>query len=406
MNAVGIDVSKGKSTVSVLRPFGEIVVSPFDVYHNPNELGELVTLLKTLDGDTKIVMEYTGNYYLPIALFLRNNGLFVSVVNPILVKDYSTKSLTVRKVKTDKKDALKLASFALDRWKELAPFSAQSEDRLLLKSYNRQYNQYNKLKVMLKNNLIAILDQTFPNVNTLFSTPARKSDGHEKWVDFVLKYPHSECISKKTFTAFSKSYLSWCRKFGYNYSEIKAKTVYGFACNCSPSLSFTESTALLVSNAISQLNCLNETLASLASEMNKIAASLPEYHTVISMFGVGSVLGSQLIAEIGDVSRFSDKKALVGFAGLDASPFQSGNFNPQSRSISKRGSASLRKTLFQVMSVILQNAPTDNSVFLFMDKKRSEGKHFYVYMTAAANKFLRIYYARVTEHLNSLKQSA
>ena len=89
MNAVGIDVSKGKSTVAVLRPFGEIVVSPFDVSHSPKELSKLVTLLKTLNGDTKVVMEYTGNYYLPIALFLRNNGFFVSVVNPILVKDYS-----------------------------------------------------------------------------------------------------------------------------------------------------------------------------------------------------------------------------------------------------------------------------------------------------------------------------
>ena len=134
--------------------------------------------------------------------------------------------------------------------------------------------------------------------------------------------------------------------------------------------------------------------------MNKIAATLPEYDSVMSMFGVGSVLGSQLIAEIGDVSRFSNKKALVGFAGIDAPPFQSGNFNPQSRSISKRGSAALRKTLFQVMSVVLQRAPTNNVIFQFMDKKRSEGKHFYVYMTAAANKFLRIYYARVTEHLN------
>ena len=84
------------------QPFGEIVVSPFDVSHSPKELSKLVTLLKTLNGDTKVVMEYTGNYYLPIALFLRNNGFFVSVVNPILVKDYSTKSLTVRKVKTDK----------------------------------------------------------------------------------------------------------------------------------------------------------------------------------------------------------------------------------------------------------------------------------------------------------------
>lgn len=88
--------------------------------------------------------------------------------------------------------------------------------------------------------------------------------------------------------------------------------------------------------------------------MNRLASSLPEYNVVMSMFGVGSVLGSQLIAEIGDVSRFHNKRALVAFAGLDAPPFQSGNFNAQSRSISKRGSASLRKTLFQVMSVILK----------------------------------------------------
>lgn len=86
----------------------------------------------------------------------------------------------------------------------------------------------------------------------------------------------------------------------------------------------------------------------------------------MSLYGVGPVLGSQLIAEIGDVSRFSNKKALVGFAGIDAPPFQSGNFNPQSRKISKRGSAALRKTLFQ--TVILQNAPPNEPVFLFMSR--------------------------------------
>ena len=407
MNAVGIDVSKGKSTVAILRPFGELVASPFVVSHNPRELNELVTLIKkSLDGDTKIVMEYTGNYYLPIALFLRKAGLFVSVVNPILVKDYSNKSLTVRKGKTDKKDAIKLAAFALDRWNELPLFSSRSDTRTLLKVFNRQYNQYNKLKVMLKNNLISILEQTFPGANTLFNTPARKADGHEKWIDFVLKFPHCECVSKKSFSAFSKSYLSWCRKFGYNFSDSKAKEIYVFSCNCTPSLADSEAARALVSATILQLNTLGETLASLQKEMDLLASSLPEYDTVMSFFGVGSVLGAQLIAEIGDVSRFSDKKALVGFAGIDAPPFQSGNFNPQSRSISKRGSAALRKTLFQIMAVILQNAPANEPVFLFMDKKRSEGKHFYVYMMAGANKFLRIYYTRVMEHLNSLWEAA
>ena len=340
MNAVGIDVSKGKSTVAILRPFGEIVVSPFDVFHNPKELGELVTLLKSLDGETKVVMEYTGNYYLPIAQFLQNNGFFVSVINAILIHDYGNKSL--RKAKTDKKDALKLASYALDRWLDLPTFSLSSDSRNLLKSYNRQYNHYNKLKVMLKNNLIFLLDQTFPNANSLFNTPVRKDNGHEKWVDFALKYPHAECISKKSLSVFSKSYLSWCHKNGYKFSANKAQEIHDFACNCSPSLPLDKSTALLIASAILQLNCIAETLANLANEMNRLANTLPEYNVVMSMFGVGSVLGSQLIAEIGDVSRFHNKRALIAFAGLDAPPFQSGNFNAQSRSISKRGSASLR----------------------------------------------------------------
>ena len=62
MNAVGIDVSKGTSTVCVMRPFGEVVASPFEVTHTVSELGKLAGLLKSLNGETKVVMECTGSY--------------------------------------------------------------------------------------------------------------------------------------------------------------------------------------------------------------------------------------------------------------------------------------------------------------------------------------------------------
>ena len=133
--------------------------------------------------------------------------------------------------------------------------------------------------------------------------------------------------------------------------------------------------------------------------MRELSSSLPEYETVMSLYGVGEILGPQLIAEIGDVNRFETKKSLVAFAGIDAPPFQSGSVNVQSRGISKRGSSSLRRVLFQVMSVILQNSPKDEPVYAYLDKKRSEGKPYKVYMIAAANKFLRIYYARVRHGL-------
>ena len=93
---------------------------------------------------------------------------------------------------------------------------------------------------------------------------------------------------------------------------------------------------------------------------------------------------------------------MVAFAGVDAPPFQSGTFDSKSRHISKRGTPRLRKTAFMVCSVILQHSNMNDSIYTFMDKKRSEGKHYYVYMVAGAAKFLRIYYARIKEHLDSL----
>ena len=125
---------------------------------------------------------------------------------------------------------------------------------------------------------------------------------------------------------------------------------------------------------------------------------------VLCIWGCSRTLGAPLCPVTAPrVRRFHSKKALVAFAGIDAPPYQSGQIDVRSRSISKRGSASLRRTLFLVMSVILQCAPIDEPVYQFMDKKRSEGKPYRVYMMASANKFLRIYYASVKAYLESLE---
>lgn len=163
----------------------------------------------------------------------------------------------------------------------------------------------------------------------------------------------------------------------------------------------SDATKFLVQQAVSQLRASSSTLAALQKQMQALAETLPEYPVVMGMYGVGSVLGPQLMVEIGDVRRFHSKKALVAFAGIDAPPYQSGQIDVRSRSISKRGSSSLRRTLFLIMGVILQNAPSDEPIYQFMSKKRSEGKPYKVYMMASANKFLRIYYATVKAYLDS-----
>ena len=121
--------------------------------------------------------------------------------------------------------------------------------------------------------------------------------------------------------------------------------------------------------------------------------------------GVGPSLGPQLMAEIGDVTRFTHKGALTAFAGVDPGVNESGSYAQKSVPTSKRGSSNLRKTLFQVMDVLIKTMPQDDPVYQFMDRKRTQGKPYYVYMTAGANKFLRIYYGRVKEYLSDLSDS-
>ena len=401
MNSVGIDISKGRSMVAVMRPFGEAVLSPFEVRHTDSELSELARQLKSLDGETRVVMEATGNYHAPVAQLLHDAGLYVSVVNAKLVHSYGNNDL--RRVKTDRKDAVKLANYGLDRWLTLPRYIPEENTRLLLKNCYRQYRQYSKVQTVLKNNLISLLDTVFPNANRLFNSPAR-ADGSEKWVDFVAEFWHCKCVCERSEKAFVNKYQRWCRKHGYNFSEDKAHAIYDEASGHIGVMPKAETTKLLVEQAVSQLRTTSAALAALKQEMHSLASQLPEYPVVMEMFGIGPTLGPQLMAEIGDVRRFYSKKALVAYAGIDAPPNDSGDVIGRHKSMSKVGASSLRRTLFLVMSIYLQTSPPDEPIYQFMDRKRTEGKPYRVYMMASANKFLRIYYATVKAYLESLEQ--
>ena len=400
ITAVGIDVSKGKSTVAVRRPGGEVVLTPFQVEHDAAGLSGLVKTLRGVGGDIRIVMEHTGMYWRPIALALKEAGFFVSIVNAMLIHDFSDNSL--RKVKTDKADSMKIANYALSFWAELRDYSPEDETRQMLKIQSRLYLRTKKSSVVLRNGLISLLDQTFPNINTFFDTQPKRSNGHFKWVDFVRRFWHKDCVAGVSFSAFSDAYHKWCAKYGYRYMEKDAEQLHNTARNAVATFPKSDSTKLLITQAADSLNAVYDALHILRGEMLRLASLLPEFDVVMEMQGAGEITGPQLMAEIGDVRRFSHKGALVAFAGMDAPPFQSGAFDSKSRRISKRGSPHLRRTLFQIASVILQHSDPADPVFQFMDKKRAEGKHFYVYTVAGAAKFLRIYYARVKAHLAAL----
>ena len=137
MNAIGIDVSKGKSMVAALQPGGKLLARPFEVLHTKSGIQELVSFIRSLKGDTRIVMEHTGRYYEPMLQRLAVSDLFICAVNPKLIKDFGGNSL--RKVKTDKADAKKIARYALDNWCDLRQHTGMDTTRTQLKTMNRQF---------------------------------------------------------------------------------------------------------------------------------------------------------------------------------------------------------------------------------------------------------------------------
>lgn len=402
MNAVGIDVSKGKSTVTIFQPGEKVILKPRDFYHTQSDINALINIIHNLDGETKACVEHTGRYYEPMATWLSNAGVFVSAVNPILVKKFSSDSL--HEPKTDKADAKKIARYTLDHWAKLKQYSVMDEIRNQLKTMNRQFGFYMDQKNAMKNNLISLLDQTYPGANTFFTSPAR-SDGSQKWVDFVYTYWHVDCVRGKSLEAFTDHYRKWCKRKGYNFNAAKAENIYRESADYIAVFPKNAVTKMLVQQAVAALNLISATVETLRLKMDQTAATLPEYPIVIAMNGVGPTLGPQLMAEIGDVMRFTKRSAITAFAGVDPLKDDSGTRIRNSMPTSKRGSPHLRKTLFQIMDGLIQRSPEGDPVYDFMDKKRSQGKPYYVYMTAGANKFLRIYYGRVKEYLESLEEN-
>lgn len=397
MFAVGVDVSDGRSTVAVLGRGQKVVMKPFEVQHTAEGFASLADKLNALNGEIRIAMEHTGRYYESFAMSMYRSGFFVSAVNPLIIKDYRD-GISVRKVKTDRADAMKIAQFTIDKWELLSQYTPMDTIRYDLKTLHRQFQLSGKTRTALNNNLIALLEQSYPGVNRYFDSPVRP-DGSQKWVDFVDTFYHMDCVAKISKKAFVDRYQKWCKRHGYIFSEQKAITLHTDARQKFPLVAKTETCKLLVKEAIAQLNVVSRTVESYRAEMNRLASQLPEYEAVMAMTGVGKSMGPQRIAEIGDLRRFAHQKSLVGFAGTDPIKDDSGDKVSDSKPSSKRGSPYLRKTLFIIMTILLQLQPTDDPVYQFLDKKRSEGKKYHVYMTAGMTRFLRIYYGRVRDAL-------
>ena len=396
MISVGIDVAKGKSKICIMKPGGEVIMAPKDFRHTKNELQRLVVQLHSYDEDVKVVLESTGQYHIPVVKYLSDNGIFVSVVNALRMKKFTSQD--IRKVKNDRVDSIHIAMYGLTYWSELEEFKPANEVYAELRTLSRQYDNTIALLVGARSNFANLINNVMPGIDKMLA------DGNKsnRTIAFVEHYVHFENITKKSEKQFVNDVMKWKTKKGYHISEAKAKEIYALAQNGIPVLPNTKSTTIIVREAAKLIYELKSTRDTILAQMQAFAKTLPEYSIIRDMSCIGEVLSARIIAEIGDITRYKNKHSLIAYAGIDAPPYQSGKFNATERHISKRGNAYLRKIGYEIMQSLIMHKPDGDPVFDYITKKRAEGKPAKAAMIAGLNKFLRIYYGKVSELYSSL----
>ncbi len=396
MYAVGIDVSKGKSTVSIITLNGEIIEKPFEIKHDQEGFDILLSKIKSFKKEEiKFLMEATGHYHLPILNYLIENNYFVCVENALVIKKYC--DMDLRKVKNDRKDSLKLAMYCSEKWFKLRCFEVTDEIREQLQFLSRQYSQYVKIKTNLKIQLTNLIDQTFPGIKNIVNDENR----YKLLLDIYEKYSYPTLVLEKDKDEFIKEIDYMAKKYGHRVGKTIGKSLYLLAPTIKTSCPYNEILQLSINSCILLLRETLKVTDNIISKMDELAMQLKEFDTVNNMTGVGCKTRARLIAEIGDIRKYRNANCLVANAGIDTPPYQSGSFNSTNRHITKRGNKYLRKVGYEITKSIKSSRPkSDNAVYLFMLRKEAEGKNKTVAKIAGLNKFLRIYYARVKELYN------
>ena len=288
---------------------------------------------------------------------------------------------------------MKLSRYGIEKWWLLKEHSKTDQIYLDLQFLSREYNSFLATKVKLKVQLSNLIERTFPGLEKIL-----KGHYFELLLDFYELYPCASLVREMSEKKFSTKFIKMATKKGHRKGAQIAQSIYRLAHECVTFEPNDKVAALSVKHCVTLLRSTEEATTAIITQMNELAKKLPEYEVVKKMKGVGDKIAPRLIAEIGDVRRFKNAKSLIAYAGIDAPPYQSGQFEGTNRHISKRGSRSLRKCGYEVMMALKSSKPKeDNAVYEYMLQKEAEGKNKKLVKIAGLNKFLRIYYARVME---------
>lgn len=375
---VGIDVAKDKHDCFIVNSDGEVLYDVFTIQNDMDGFEDLFFKIKTASRDlskVKVGLEATGHYSCNILGFLHNKGLTTIVINP-LYTSLSRKSVSLRKTKTDKVDARTIASMIMSDV-SLKPYSDKLYHNEDLKSLTRYRFDKVAQRAKLKQSVSRLVNILFPELEKLVSTL------HGKAVYALLsEFPSAQHIASAnlkhlTYLLNTASKGRFKRASADEIREAARKSIG----------SYLPAKSLELKHTIKLIGELNSEIAEIETEIKKIMDAIDS--PILSVPGIGQNIGAIIVAEIGDFSRFDNPDKVLAFAGCSPSTYQSGQMYSSHAKMEKRGSKYLRWALLNAAAYVCKWEPTFSA---YLAKKRAEGKHYYVALSHAAKKLVRLLY--------------
>ena len=374
----GIDVASEKHNCCIIDA-KEHVLTEFSFSNNQIGFSQLIHYLNhpSIPNGVKrhIGLEATGVYGENLTEFLRRNGFEVTTFNPLTVKKQLT-ATTLRKTKTDKSDAKFLAvMLARGNYEPDVPTLYHISE---LKSLSRRRFLLVKKRSGAKNVAKALITKLFPEYSKIFTDTFGVSS-----MAILMKYPSARDISACRPSSLAKIIETSSRgRFGLD----KAKAIIELAKNSVGKYSSADALSLIMT--LEEIEFFSRQIERVEKEIHLIFKENPS--PILSIPGIGEVIGAMIVSEIGNIKRFSNPNKLLAFAGLEPSVYQSGKFTPDSGSMVKRGSPYLRWALMWAARLVPRYSTTFGD---YLDKKSTEGKHFNVATSHVAKKLVRVIFS-------------
>lgn len=375
---VGIDVAKDKHDCYICDSDGLELYSPFIIANNREGFEELMERIRCVSDDlskVKVGLEATGHYSYNILGYLISHGTPISLINPLHTNLFR-KSLSLRQTKTDKVDARTICMM-LSSGMDLSSYSESSYHMEELKSLTRY--RFGKVgeRAQLKQSLSRLVTILFPELETLVPTL------HMKSVYALLsEFPGAKYVANAHLTRLKHLLADSSKgRYGKEFAETIRDTARKSIGSDMPAKS------LELKHTIALIHVLTEEIDEIEFSIQKIMDTLDA--PILGIPGINYRMGSMILAELGDLRRFSSPDKILAYAGMSPSTYQSGQLISSYAHMEKRGSRYLRYALFNATRYVCMWDPTFKS---YLAKKRAEGKHYYVAISHAAKKLVRLIY--------------